>query len=434
MKTYLLDTNVLINDPRAMFAFEDNNIIIPMIVIDELDGLKKRQDVTGTAARMAAKQLDNLRERGKLSQGVTLDSGATLTVISEMKEPAFVIIGEKKNDHYILQCCVDHNATLVTEDINMRIMADSMDIPVERYEHAKVETNGLYDKHPELDMHHLDTNMIQDFWDRKLYPENLYEDANINYHNAYFSIVNGGLGRSIQDPQCANGDLIAAPITTKKIASMKIEPKNREQCFAIDALLDPEISLVVLSGKAGTGKTLLAVAAGLHQATEAGAIYDGVTVARPIVAMDNEIGYLPGTMDEKLMPWMMPIIDAISVLIPKKKGDPMGSFEYYKEKGHINLQSLAHIRGRSMPRQFIIIDEAQQLTQLEIKTILTRAGEGTKIVLTGDPEQIDSKYIDQYNCGMTYVINRFLGKKMFAFINLTQGERSELAEIAAEVL
>lgn len=432
MKNYLLDTNVLINDPRAFYSFQDNIVLVPILVIEELDGLKKRIDVTGTAARAASKELDRLREKGKLSNGVQLDNGGILKVIAKMNRPEFVVIGEMKNDHYILQCCMDNGATLVTEDINMRILADCMDIPVERYENAKVNTNGLYEEHPEFC--DFTTGELQDFWDGTLPAIDI--DESVNYQNAYFSIEGGGLGRIVNRSNNDVPDLYASPLKQKKLSAMKIDAKNREQHFAMDALMDPTISLVVLSGKAGTGKTLLAVAAGLQQATEAGAIYDSVTVARPIVGMGNGIGFLPGTEDEKLMHWMMPIVDAISVIIPKNKNssDPISTMEYYKGNGHLNLQSLETIRGRSMPRQFIIIDEAQQLTQLEIKTILTRAGEGAKIVLTGDANQIDSKYIDQYNCGMTYAVHKFMGKSMFAFVNLTQGERSELAEIAAEVL
>ncbi len=419
MKKFILDTNVLINDPRAFLKFGENEIVIPIIVISELDGLKKRNDTTGTSARQVARELDELRDLGHLHEGIELPSGGRLRVTRDTPEPSFTIPNSKSvNDHIILQNCIDENAILITEDSFMRIEAEALGVEVERYRNSVVQNKNIYDKATEitLDSHaiellHSDHAVALDHYDFE--PE----------VNEYM-YTHGLLIRHLGD-----GDHVKVP----KGKIYKFNAKNREQSFLIDALLDPGVSLVVAAGKAGTGKSFLAVAAGLHEVMEMGT-YKQLIVSRPIVSMKNELGFLPGSMKEKLNPWMAPIYDAIELIIPSQKGGVMKSHEYLQETGQLKIESLEHIRGRSIPSSFIIIDEAQNLSEHEMKTIITRAGEGTKIVLTGDPEQIDSPYLDQYNNGLTHVINKFKGNDCFAYVALHKGERSHLAELAAELM
>lgn len=411
MKTFVLDTNVLINDPLAVNKFEENNILIPFVVLEELDGLKKRDDATGRAARAVSRILDALRDVGNLHDGVELESGGTLRVVHH--EPS-----ELTNDHVILRVCESlDDAILITEDINLRIMADAKGVTARRYENTMVPAEHLYDSCREVDVTAQDIDTL--FATRLL---SGYE----GYANEYL-LLNGdstALGRMRPD-----GDIQLVD----EMTIQGIKGRNKEQKFAVNALMNTNIDLVVLAGPAGTGKTLLAVAAGLEQTIEANGIYKQVTVARPVIPMGRDIGFLPGTLEEKMDPWMGPIYDAIEFLMPSsKKG--YSNIDYLKDKGHLQVEALTYIRGRSLPGQFVVIDEAQNLSQHEVKTIITRAGVGTKLIFTGDPYQIDSPYLDEYNNGISYIIDKFKGEESFAHVSLHKGERSKLAELAARIL
>lgn len=412
-KTFVLDTNVLINDPIAFKKFEDNDIIIPLVVVQELDGLKKRQDTTGFAARQAARELDELRDNGKLDRGVDLPSGGNLRVVTEMPNVDFAT--EKvTNDHIILQVCKDNPGwTLITEDTFMRVLADSLDIPVDRYRNAIVKVNP-YSTTREIQFSEMD----------KLYDKGAigYEGEELE-ENEYVVARCGG-----QSALCRYSFGVLYSVPSQRIMSLR--SRNKEQQFLLDALMNPEIKLVAATGMAGTGKTLLAIAAGLEQATEKD-VYKCVTIARPMIPLGKDVGFLPGTLDEKLDPWMGPIHDSIEFLTGGKDKDAVW---FYKKSGKLKIEALTYLRGRSLPNQFVIVDEAQNLSQHEVKTIVTRAGEGTKIIFTGDPHQIDSPYLDQYNNGLSYLIDRFKGEDLFACVSLHRGERSELAELAAKIL
>lgn len=412
---FVLDTNVLVNDPQSIFKFGEHEIIIPFVVLEELDGLKKRNDVQGRASRTVSRHLDSLREVGDLSNGVPLPGGGTLRVVRQDS-------AADTNDQRILALCQDlpEGARLITEDINLRIMADSLGIAAERYQNNMVETTSFYEAPREVEV---SANQIDE-----IYATRLLSGHSIDAHaNEYLTLQgdDSALARCRPDGQL---ELVGPR------SAQGIKGRNREQKFAMDALLRPEIELVVLAGPAGTGKSLLAVAAGLEQTIDKQtSIYSKVTVARPIMPMGKDIGFLPGTMEEKLDPWMGPIYDAIDFLMPSHKPG-YSNATYLKDKGHLNIEALTYIRGRSLPNQFIIIDEAQNLSQHEVKTIITRAGVGTKLVFTGDPYQIDSPYLDEYNNGISYIIDKFKGEETFAHVTLTKGERSDLAELAARIL
>jgi PhoH-like ATPase len=426
-KTFIIDTNVLINDPRAFLKFDNNEVNIPLIVVQELDGLKKRTDTTGQAAREVARILDDYRAEGNLSDGILLPNGGILKVLHHHRGASSEVLIDgvaTTNDHMILQQCKDLGATLVTEDTNMRIIADAIGVHAERYRNTIVDNSELY-----MDV---STVVIADaeldyFYDAGFIS---YEDSRMD-ENEYVLIHN--------ESDTHSGLAKFSKNKLKKIkaftdGAIGLVPKNKEQCFALDALYDENVNLVVLAGPAGTGKTLLTLAAGLDLVTNKHK-FQKLTVCRPIIPVGRDMGFLPGNVDEKIDPWMGPIQDSIDFLIPSSKKDaPISNYEYLKGKNIIQIAPLTYLRGRSLPNQLILVDEAQNLTHHEMKTILTRAGKGTKVVLSGDPYQIDSPYLDQYNNGMSYVIDKFTGKDMFAHITLKKGERSPLAEMAATIL
>lgn len=423
---YMLDTNVLVNDPNSIYAFAEHEVLLPMLVVQELDDLKKRNDNAGSSARYAARKIDELRAVGHLHEGVICNElGGTFRVVKTPDTLTFNIFGQPKNDHMILQSCLNEGAILVTEDINLRILADSIGVPVEEYENARVDSTKMYvDDYFRLNLSELDKKML--FRDGSLdVDDDIIPTHQLPLENSY--IVGNGFLAVVGNGRKTIHLLQDAP------RAMNLKPKNKEQAFALDALFCSDIDLVVLAGPAGSGKTLCAVAAGLEQTTELG-MYTSVAITRPVVPLGNDIGFLPGTMDEKLDPWMGPIWDAVDVLIPSKKSMPISPVEFYREKGYLKMMAISYIRGRSLPKNFLIIDEAQNLTQHEAKTIITRAGQGTKVVLTGDPFQIDSPYLNQDNNGMSYVIDKFRGQPNFAYVYLHKGERSKLAELAANIM
>ena len=423
MKQFVLDTNVLINDPLAFKKFDKCEILIPLIVVSELDGLKKRRDPTGVAARHAARELDELRDGGKLNEGVKLPSGGILRVLNSVPRPSFEVPGDKgANDHVILQNCIDNpGSILVTEDTFMRVLADALGIPVERYKNSVVEDDSMYQECRKIE---LPSSVINSLYQNDMIRHET--DLDVNEYAVGVAGTQSVLIRGF-------GDGVVGKVRSSDQNVMGINSRNKEQAFLLDALLDPGVSLVAAAGVAGTGKTLLAIAAGLQQTVNPPnpVLFESVTVSRPIVSMGNEIGFLPGTLEEKMDPWMGPIWDSIEFLTGGKKNKAV---EEYRERGKLEVQALTYIRGRSLPKKFILVDEAQNLSSHEVKTIITRAGTGTKLVFTGDPYQIDSPYLDQYNNGLSFIIDRFSGEDIFAHVTLHKGERSELAELAAKLL
>ena len=410
VKNFILDTNVLIHDPKSIYAFQDNNVIIPLPVLEELDNLKKHSGGLGKFAREVIRELDNLRNKGKLSEGIKLENGGTLKVMTlERNVPEKIdFLFEKYVDNWILVYTLHIIKTskiptfLVSKDINLRVKADALGIPSQDYLTDRSELATL-------NPGYFETNSIEHIDKKSLFP-NVYL---IDKNNRFYRFD----GENIIEIR-------------KKIEAWNVKPRNQEQFFAMDALLNDNINLVSLIGIAGTGKTFISLACALEKTVNEQK-YEKIIVAKPLVPLGGkDIGYLPGSFEEKMRPWMSPIYDNLEYLF-KLSNTNMKEF---MRKDIIEIEALTYIRGRSIPNQFIIIDEAQNLTPHEIKTILTRAGENTKIVLLGDPYQIDTPYLDKDSNGLVYAASKFLNSTLSVHVVLTKGERSPLATEAAKLL
>ncbi len=432
-KNYVLDTNVLLHDPRAIFRFEDNDVIIPIYVIEEVDQFKREGTERGRNARQIARLLDDLREKGSLSKGVQLESGGLLRVAVPSKRPELEsAIDHAAMDAAILQCAFDVReqdggapTVFVTMDTNLRIRADALGMAAETYENTRVEVDRLDSGLKEVAV---DGNAVDLFFEEGRLPleaDDVHANICVLLRDKQ-SATHTALGRY----DATKKEVVA--LRTPREGVMGVRPRNKEQSYALDLLLDESIRLVTLVGKAGTGKTLLAIAAGLKKTLEDG-VYTRMLVSRPVMPLGRDIGYLPGDVDEKLNPWMQPIFDNLEFLFSSGKRGTRAYAELL-ENGQIQVEPLTYIRGRSLPQQFIIVDEAQNLTPHEVKTIITRSGDGTKIVLTGDPQQIDNPYVDSASNGLTIAADKFRGEKLAGHIVLAKGERSDLAEIAANLL
>ena len=437
-KTFILDTNVLLLDPLAINKFgSQNKVFIPLTVIEELDRFKKDQNENGRNARYFSRLIDGFRAAGSLFLGVPLENGGTLqiSVSKEYKGTAGSGLKLDLNDNLILSSALTlkeagENVTLITKDINLRIKSDAVNVHAEDYETTDVTVDELYSGQRQIPF---DLEKIEEFEKNRFLKIEQGEISGI-YPNEYIIIVdkNNPFKKALGRYHGKKGGIV--PLIKPKEGVWGIHPKNIEQQFAMDALLNNEINLVSLVGKAGTGKTLLAIAAGLECAITK-QNYSRVLVSRPIVPMGRDLGFLPGDISEKLGPWMQPIFDNIDFLFGNQRArNEMTTWDELINQGLLHVEPLTYIRGRSLPQQFMIVDESQNLTPHEIKTIITRAGEGTKIVLTGDSEQIDNPYLDSLNNGLVYTIDKLKGEEIVAHVKLSVGERSPLSEIASKLL
>ena len=438
-KNYVLDTNVLLHDPRALFQFKDNNVIIPIYVVEEIDKFKRDLSELGRNARQVSRDLDAFREEnGSLTEGVPLENGGTLRVLFTERELPRELMNQHIADNRILALAMDVKerepnlrCVFVTKDINLRIRADALGLVTEDYENDKIENPEVYMGVRELEVGKGD---IDDFYSRGelsppdgvngVYPNEfaLLKDRNAPNHTA-LSKYNAQKGRFVP------------LLKSLKEGAWGLRPRNKEQSFALDLLLNDEIKLVTIVGKAGTGKTLLAIAAGLQKTMEE-QVYQKMLVSRPVFPLGKDIGFLPGTVEEKLNPWMQPIYDNVEFLMGLSRADKKAGRSYREliDLGLVAIEPLTYIRGRSIPNQYIVVDEAQNLTPHEVKTIITRVGDNTKIVLTGDPYQIDNPYVDATNNGLIHVANRFKHERLAGHVTMSKGERSPLAELAANLL
>jgi PhoH-like ATPase len=406
---FVLDTSVLIHDPDALNKFEDNQVMMPVTVIEELDSLRNGRGLISDAAQQALRRIDDLRRNGCIGPAGLPRNGHNLRILADGNGHAGL-----SSDDRIIRTAVSHQqnagdtpVVLVSKDIALRIKAEAYGIKAQDYMSDQTE---LFTK-----------------YGRVLSAE--------DYANGIESVGYQCTGDRIfrlwgQDTQM--------PIKRQRALS-GIAPRNIEQECAMDALSSDEISVVALTGRAGSGKTLLALTAGLHLYEKKR--YEQVMVARPTVPMGNDLGYLPGEIEDKLRPWMQPIFDNLDVIVktPFERKDDTNvskyrSLDYLIESGIVHIEPLMYIRGRSLPGKFLIIDEAQNLRPLDVKTILTRAGEGTKVVLTGDLHQIDTPYLDTYSNGLAYLISKFINEPFFCYLNLRKSARSALAERSAELL
>ncbi len=440
-KTFILDTNVILHDPTCINQFQENNIVIPLAVISEIDHFKRGNQVINLNAREFARTLDTITGNAIFNGGVSLGKGKgkvriviTKGLSKEIKE-AFI---EDNPDHRVLTAAYEiHKTTkangkvvLVTKDVNLRMKAKALGILAEDYTTDRVgSVDELYSGKEFVE--NVEDDLIQKFFSppyevesKKIFKKTKTEAV----PNKYFIIRNNS--RSVLAHLDQEGEVLKR---IDKFNVYGINPRNAEQTFAIDALINNDIPLVSMTGKAGTGKTLLALASALHVRKH----YRQIYIARPVVPLSNkDLGFLPGDVESKLGPYMQPLWDNVKVIQDQFKES---------DKSHITItqmikdeklvvEPLSYIRGRSLQRIFFIVDEAQNLTPHEIKTIITRAGEGAKIVLTGDIYQIDHPYLDTQSNGLSYLIDHFKGQKLYAHINLEKGERSQLAEIASNLL
>ena len=439
-KIYVIDTSVYLTDFSSLRAFKDNDIVIPFKVLEEIDKHKKRQDAVGSNARNIIRALDELREIGSLHNGVPMGEGfGTVTARSYNPELIPLDWDVEDPDNQIIATALtvkgenpESKVTLVSRDINLRVKCDSIGLATDDYQASQVieSLDEIYSGYREITVK---DSVIENFYNGEdIYVPKEEEGLNGNQFLVMSSEINekkSALARF----RNYNTPLIKIP---NKRRVWGISPRNKEQTYAIELLMDPSISLVSLVGKAGSGKTLCAIAAGLeqtlddHPMSSQRSIYTRLIVSRPVEPLGKDIGFLPGTMEEKMEPWLKPIQDNLKFLMV----DDSVTLQEYMDMGKIEVEALTYIRGRSISNAFIIIDEAQNLTKHELKTIVTRVGEGTKLVLTGDVEQIDNIYIDERTNGLTYAVEKMKEHEITGHVTLKKGERSAIATLGSKIL
>lgn len=433
-KHFVLDTNVLLHNPEAISSFSDNYVVLPMTVIEELDNFKRHTDELGRNARHVIRQLDKLRSRGTLKNGVIMENGGVLKITIEKRDLVGTYMDMSVPDNRILavaKSLQDQNEQVifVSKDINSRLKADALGIEVMDFEKQKCDFDHLYTGWQTIEV---PGDIIDDFYAKKEVSYNGFEFLPNEFVILKDEInpKHSGIAKSV-----ANSNLTL--LNTQFDRAWDIQPRSKEQRMALELLLDPTINLVTLIGRAGTGKTFLALAAGMETVIRK-ETYEKLLVSRPIIPMGKDIGYLPGSKDEKLSFWMQPIFDNLAYLMgvshKLEDGTVQGKVDKLIKDQVIELEALTYIRGRSIPNQFIIIDEAQNLTPHEVKTIISRAGENTKMVFTGDPNQIDNPYLDSSSNGLSYAVEKLKGQELYGHVTLSKSERSPLSDIAAYLL
>ncbi len=429
-RNYVLDTNILLHDPGAIHAFDEHTVVIPIDVLEELDSFKTRPNGLGRNSREVIRRLERLRLQGSLADGVTTDQGGKVRVDTNIELEDGCLSGNS-HDNRILSVAKrlqrsGHETIFLTKDINLRIKADAISVPTEDYRNKTIDPDQLYLGWRELTIPEDALNRF--FNEKKLRVEEELHPNECVHLRSLESRKHTALGIcSGKDPHELTPLPDSGPI-------FGVHPRNMEQRMAISLLMNPDISLVTLIGQAGTGKTLLALAAAM-QMTIREKEYEKILVSRPIMPLGRDIGYLPGTKDEKLELWMQPIFDNMTFLLnPKRAAEGERRVNDLMRSGIVQLEALTYIRGRSIYNQYVIVDEAQNLTPHEVKTIISRAGDETKVVLTGDHQQIDNPYLNSATNGLVYVAERMKNQRLAAHITLAKSERSSLASVAAEVL
>ena len=433
-KSYVIDTSVLLTNYNSINQFSNNDIVIPFKVLEEIDKHKQRQDGVGSNARMIIRILDRLRNKGNLHNGVRPAKGKGLISIKQYDSKCIDNDLDLTNaDNQIIATAITEKqrvgkrkVIVVTRDINMRVKCDALGIPTEDYVSDQV-VNNTTELYTGFVNHLVDEQVIDQFYNSEdVFLEK--EDIKL-FPNQFVMLVS-----SSNNKKTALAKFVSYNSPLKRVPEYKngiwgLKPRNKEQMFSINLLLDSDVPIVTIIGKAGCGKTLVALAAGLEQVIEKDT-YKKLVVSRPVQPVGKDIGFLPGTLEEKMKPWIMPIQDNLDFLMNGAKDN----MSMYFEDGRIEIEALTYIRGRSISNAFIIIDEAQNLTVHELKTIVTRVGEGTKIVLTGDIEQIDNTYLDSTSNGLSYAIEKFKTHDLSGHVSLSKGERSKVATLAAKIL
>ena len=434
-KTYVLDTNVLLTNAKSIFSFNNNDVIIPLKVLEEIDKHKKRQDGVGLNARGSIRILDELREKGNLHKGIRLEKGKGILSV-KMYDPDLMPLGldETNADNQIVATAITEKrdnpkrkVIVMSRDINMRIKCDALNIPAEDYIEDQVvsDIQELYDG---FKTHLVDDPIIDRFYAGE---DITAEDIDGNFSpNQYVMLLSNS-----NPKHTALTKFVDRNVPLQKIDEYKnkgiwgLRARNKEQTFALDMLMNEDVPIVSMIGAAGCGKTILALAAGLDQVLDQNK-YKKLVVSRPVQPIGRDIGYLPGTLEEKMGPWLMPVQDNLEFLM----GDKKDTMALLMEQGVIEIEALTYIRGRSISNAYVIIDEAQNLTVHELKTIVTRIGENSKIILTGDIEQIDNTYLDATSNGLSYAIEKFKEHEIAGHITLKKGERSKVATLASKIL
>ncbi len=428
-KTFVIDTNVLLYDPECITKFPRNNVAIPVTVLEELDKMKRLPNELGKNSRAVFRLLDSLPKIGKgnLHNGVKLENGATISIQMEIKTDYHNVALSIKDNQIIMAAYLIHekgeHVVFVSKDFAARIKAEAIGLEAQDYENLKHDFKRIYKgiQRIETDKHNIDL---------------FYKDGAVTLPNL---ICNPNEYCILTSPEHSSAVGKYNPQTNTIEPLLKptniwgVKPRNVEQKCAIDLLLRDDIKFVTLLGQAGTGKTLLALACGMRKVFDEG-VYSRILVSRPVVPLGRDIGYLPGTKEEKLLNWMQPIFDNLEFLCDSSGHEQNETLRWVMESKKIEMEAVTYIRGRSLPKMFIIVDEAQNLTPHEVKTIVSRAGEGTKVILTGDPTQIDNPYLDPDSNGLTYSVGKFNSHKIYGHVFMEKTERSELAALAAELL
>jgi len=433
-KTFVLDTNVLLHDTEALTAFGNNDVVIPLAVLEELDNTKRYRDEIAKNARIVLQNLASLKKMGSgdLHKGVVLPNGTRIRIQLEVKtnySPNFAM--SLTSNHYrILMAAFllfekGESVVFVSKDLTMRVQCEAMGLESEDYENQKFSYDSLYTGIKKIELPKSDIDRF-------------YKDGQIEISEQNFLPNEYCVMTAIAEQSSAIGRFDPK---TQKVSSLLhvngkiwgLNPLNVEQRCVLDLLLRDDIKLVTLVGPAGTGKTLLALAVGLRKVFDEG-VYSRILVSRPIVPLGRDIGYLPGLKEEKLIHWMQPIYDNLEYLCESTGGEPNDTLRWVTESKKLEMEAVTYIRGRTLPRMYMIIDEAQNLTPHEVKTVISRAGKETKVVLTGDPTQIDNPYLDKDSNGLTYVVGRFKNQKIYGHIFMEKTERSELARLATEMM
>ena len=439
-KNLVIDTSVFLSDASCIFKFGNADIFVAFKVLEEIDKHKKRQDSVGYNARKIIKIMDEFRAKGCLSKGVRIAKGKGIFKVEEGR--ALLPEGLSMNipDHQIIATALyikeqhpKRKTVMLSRDINFRVISDSVGIPAEDYITTQVvdDTDKIFTGLSEIVV---DDELIDQFYadEEIIFDKQFQQERKIRlYCNQFIMLIS-----SSNDKKTALGRYFNETSPVKRVNDHKTDlswgvvPRNKEQSFAYDLLFDDSIPLVSLIGRAGSGKTLMAIAAGMEQTVGMGEKkYNKIVISRPVQPMGKDIGFLPGDMKEKMMPWLMPIQDNLQTMI----GDKV-MLEAFIEQGKIEIEALTYIRGRSINNAFMIIDEAQNLTAHEVKTIITRVGENTKVVLTGDIEQIDNLYTNETSNGLTYAVERFKEYNLAGHVTFTKGERSRIATLASKIL
>lgn len=434
-KTFIVDTNVLLHSPSALMAFKDNRVVIPMIVLEELDRFKTANNELGANAREVARALDKLRAKGSLRDGVPTPQGGFIQVALGYDDLQGMLPGV--SDNRILGCAQmmrreGHNVIFVSKDINARIKADALGIACEDFKNQRVNIDELYTGFSTLDV---TAATLEKLAAKDAFPAKglVNEEEAALSHNQFVLLRDKRDGERSLLARFDGAARLLRPLREEAPQLFSVTPRSPEQRMAFELLLDDSVKLVTLVGRAGTGKTLLALACGLSKVVH-DERYKKLLVSRPIMPLGQDIGYLPGSKDDKLAHWMGPIFDNLHFLLAQEERDPDEVIKRLIEEESVTLEALTYIRGRSISKQFVIVDEAQNLTPHEIKTIISRVGRESKIVLTGDPHQIDNPYLDSNSNGLTYVVERMRGQALAGHVTLTKSERSELAGMAADLL